>query len=231
MPRWLILLMSALGALMCESVNARAGGGFPCDAETEWVVLGWRSPQPAECRSCFECDAGQVCHQRGGCFNCTPGEYDDDGDPTSACVACPDGKTSKMAAGPEGCREVEMEWWDSVINVWTELDTTLQLIIGGSLSAVAAACGLWLCQGCEGGIGALCDEVKDALCGESNEEKAARINAKAVERAARIQRGEVVPPDEENPGETNALLDGTATLSEADRARLFSGTARHVYRV
>ena len=216
MPRWLILLMSALGALMCEPVNARSGGGFPCDAETEWVVLGWRSPQPAECRSCFECDAGQVCHQRGGCFNCTPGEYDDDGDPTSACVACPDGKTSRLAAGPEGCREADMEWWDSVINVWTELDTTLQLIIGVPLSAIAAACGLWVCQGCEGGIGGLCDEVKDALCGES---KAARINARAVERAARIQHGQSVPPDEENPGETNALLNSAATLSDADRAQ------------
>eukprot|EP01043_Picozoa_sp_COSAG02_P097780 COSAG02_NODE_33979_length_491_cov_0.971939_1_plen_97_part_10 len=81
----LLLLVAALMPPV-----ASATGGFPCDAEAEWVSAAWHEPQVPECHSCYECTVGQVCLRRGGCFNCTAGELDDDGDPTTECVACPE---------------------------------------------------------------------------------------------------------------------------------------------
>ena len=76
---------------------ARAQAGFPC-AAYEWVEATWRPPQKAECHSCYECAVGQVCVQRGGCFNCTAGEYDADGDPTHLCVPSSEGFDGRLDA-------------------------------------------------------------------------------------------------------------------------------------
>eukprot|EP01043_Picozoa_sp_COSAG02_P039872 COSAG02_NODE_3181_length_7215_cov_30.624930_2_plen_1762_part_00 len=198
---WLRALLGA--ALICRTTDA---SGFPCDPENEWVELTWRSTQAATCHDCFDCSVGQVCRQRGGCFNCTAGEYDDDGNPVTPCVACPEGKTSEVAAGEEGCHEIDMDIWDAVVDGWTKLDTAMQLLIGGSLSAVVAACCLWVCcLRCEGGVtgeGGLCDLLQDALCGESDAEKAAEIEAAAMVKAARdaahIKRGEPVSSEDDD---------------------------------
>eukprot|EP01043_Picozoa_sp_COSAG02_P096397 COSAG02_NODE_32694_length_512_cov_0.789346_1_plen_101_part_01 len=85
--------------------EAARAGGFPC-AEHEWVAENWHTPQEAECRSCYECVVGQECRRRGGCFNCTTGKYDTDGEPMHPCVPCPEGKTSR-----EGATECTEESW------------------------------------------------------------------------------------------------------------------------
>eukprot|EP01047_Picozoa_sp_COSAG01_P079398 COSAG01_NODE_15051_length_1379_cov_3.289844_2_plen_78_part_00 len=56
-------------------------------------------------------------HCAPGCFNCAPGEFDDDGNPLSPCVACPAGKTSQEEAAT-ACTEVEKNLWEQ----FTELD-------------------------------------------------------------------------------------------------------------
>jgi hypothetical protein len=88
-----LLLLVAL----CSEVARLQAGGFPC-AEYEWVAATWHPPHEAECHSCYECDLGQECRRRGGCFNCTEGEYDTDGEPMHPCEECPEGKSSEEAA-------------------------------------------------------------------------------------------------------------------------------------
>ena len=183
------MLRPLLLSVALEAVGAH--GGFPCDAETEWVQANWRPTQHVECHSCFECAVGQVCRQRGGCFNCSAGYIDDDSVPTSPCTACPDGKTSEEAAGPEGCYEMNQDVWDWMVDQWSELDTVVQLVIGGSCSAIVLACGMWICcNRCQGGLtgeDGLCDQLKDALCPDSDAEKAAAAANEGIVKAAQVE--------------------------------------------
>lgn len=138
----LALALAVLGAALMFSQTVRAdddaGGGFPC-AAYEWVGATWRPPQAAQCHSCYACLVGQVCRRRGGCFNCTAGEYDADGDPTHPCVPCPAGTSSLAgASGEEGCYAVEQSWSDWLHDSLEPIGAAL-----GGLGAMCAALCAW----------------------------------------------------------------------------------------
>ena len=77
------------------------------------------------------------CRQRGGCFNCSAGEYDSDGVPTHACEKCPEGKTSEE--GADTCTDVEPDLWEEL----AKLDEQLQGPVGVSAVAALALCSSW----------------------------------------------------------------------------------------
>ena len=136
-----LLLAAAAAAAAGTRVRAEGGGGFPC-AEDEWVAEAWHPPQEATCRSCYECEAGQVCFRRGGCSNCTAGTYDADHNPTHECVPCPAGKTSEDAATV--CTEIELSLWEK----FTGLDEALQGVIGVSVVTVVGFLLFLACESC-----------------------------------------------------------------------------------
>ena len=98
---------AVVGLVVGLTLCAAQPDGFPCDAG-EWIDASWRPGDDAlveggsaspPCRSCWrDCSAGQFCRPRGGCVNCTAGEYDADGEPNHPCKACPKGKTSGEGA-------------------------------------------------------------------------------------------------------------------------------------
>ena len=74
---------------------------------------------------------GQTCRQRGGCFNCSAGEYDSDGIPTHPCEKCPEGKTSEE--GVAKCTEVDPSLWE----MFTSLDEAQLGAIGVALILIS----------------------------------------------------------------------------------------------
>ena len=129
-------MLALSAALHSETARGDGGdgdgsGGIPC-AEYEWVEATWHPPQAAECHRCYDCLVGQVCRRRGGCENCTAGEYDDDGDPTQRCVPCPAGETSLPGATTrDDCHDIE------------------KLLCGSGLTAVVLGVSTWACGGCQ----------------------------------------------------------------------------------
>jgi hypothetical protein len=136
-----------LHATLCPTAQTP---GFPCQ-EYEWVNETWQPPQEPQCHNCYVCTVGQVCRQRGGCFNCPPGEYDDDRKPLSPCVACPAGKTSQEEAAT-ACTVVVKNLWEQFM----ELDTVVQVVCGSGLLVFILVIVAWCCTGRQGGLPGLC---------------------------------------------------------------------------
>ena len=84
--------------------------GVPC-ADYEYVSATWHPPLEPECHSCYDCTTGQTCRRRGGCFNCSAGEYDSDGVPTHACEKCPDNAVCEGVGRGWGKVGVRGEGW------------------------------------------------------------------------------------------------------------------------
>eukprot|EP01047_Picozoa_sp_COSAG01_P074325 COSAG01_NODE_12387_length_1748_cov_1.427879_2_plen_334_part_00 len=160
-PASLLLLVAALGPAAARTP------GFPCQ-EDEWVNATWHPPQEPQCHSCYDCTVGQVCRQRGGCFNCAPGEFDDDGNPLKPCVACPAGKTSESEAAT-ACTEVQKKWYEEAFEWWTQMDSWAQGVFGTGLGVVVLGVITWCCGGCKDGRQGLCQELRKRCgCGEGD---------------------------------------------------------------
>eukprot|EP01046_Picozoa_sp_COSAG06_P004191 COSAG06_NODE_173_length_21283_cov_14.116220_3_plen_2197_part_00 len=209
-----------LATLLEETARAQdvGGGGFPC-AEYEYVGATWHPPQEPDCRSCFDCVPGQTCRRRGGCFNCTAGEYDTDGDPTHPCVPCPDGTTSLPGAQrEEECREIELSFWEQALAILTDMDSTVQILCGGGFSALVCWLAVWC--GCK-------EDEQDARIVAAEIEAQSRVRAAAtiagagaagVAGAAAAAEPELESSgsqrDEESQSETQALVSGVAPSDE-----------------
>ena len=180
-----------------------AGGSFPC-ADDEYVSASWHPPLEPDCRSCYECSIGQTCRQRGGCFNCSAGEYDADGVPTRACEKCPEGKTSTEAAAE--CTEVELSLWQSL---WQSLPDEVQ--VGAIFGALSAGFLLYLvCDRCCPGTKECLTEKWSEYHGLNDDDDNDASAQLEPERKPESEPAAGVQRDEENPGETARLLPGDA---------------------
>eukprot|EP01044_Picomonas_judraskeda_P015409 COSAG03_NODE_2577_length_2630_cov_122.230344_1_plen_719_part_10 len=146
-PRMLLLLLLLLCEALCPGVVYAQVSGFPC-AEHEWIPATWHPPQQVECRSCYECDIGQECRRRGGCFNCTAGMYDTDYDPTHRCEECPEGKFSEEAATTCTQRSWTESLQPSKVAQHVKEDPlgwiqTLMEVTGSLVAFIACVCGFW----------------------------------------------------------------------------------------
>eukprot|EP01047_Picozoa_sp_COSAG01_P002218 COSAG01_NODE_58_length_30193_cov_12.302020_1_plen_1409_part_00 len=187
----LLLLVAALGPAAARTP------GFPCK-EHEWVNVTWHPPQEPQCHSCYKCTVGQTCRQRGGCFNCAPGEFDDDSNPLKPCVACPAGKTSQEEAAT-ACtvKQQSLSLWGQVM----QLDTSVQVACGSGLLVLILVVVAWCCTGRHGGLRGLCKQ----LLGKCNIEMAEPANGNSsseVHEAGGVGRGDTEDP----AGESSHLL-------------------------
>ena len=104
--------------------------------ETAWV-----------CSSCYVCERGDECLQRGGCVRCEDDSFDHDTDPTTLCEPCPDGRTS--SADGLTCVEDGLTTIKDKLDVIGALLCAIVVIIGACCGQDAAEDGLrwlWRCM-------------------------------------------------------------------------------------